>query len=242
MDRAALRVALQEDILRLEGFKSSAGITLDVGLSQLNNAFPNKTFPIGAVHEFISSRPEDDTATSGFIAGILSSVMGLQGVTVWISASRNIFAPALKHFGIEPHRIIFVDLNKEQHISWAMEEALKCGSLSAVVGELKELTFTTSRRLQLAVENSRVTGFVLRKNCKKITTTACVSRWRISSRPGIPIEDLPGVGFPCWKAELLKIKNGKPGAWDIAWMDGRFVAILPNHLSDLPKVPLEKTG
>lgn len=40
-----------------------------------------------------------------------------------------------------------------------MEEALKCGGLAAVVGEVQDISFTASRRLQLAVEQSGVTGF-----------------------------------------------------------------------------------
>ena len=35
---------------------------------------------------------------------------------------------------------------------WVIEEALKCEGLAAVIGEIKELSFTQSRRLQLAVE------------------------------------------------------------------------------------------
>ena len=41
---------------------------------------------------------------------------------------------------------------------WAIEEALKCDGLAAVIGEMKELSFTNSRRLQLAVEKSHVTN------------------------------------------------------------------------------------
>jgi len=41
-----------------------------------------------------------------------------------------------------------------------MEEALKCESLSAVIAETPEISFTVSRRLQLAVEQNRVTSFI----------------------------------------------------------------------------------
>ncbi|WP_148233512.1 ImuA family protein [Pseudopedobacter saltans] len=99
-----------------------------------------------------------------------------------------------------------------------MEEALKCKGLAAVVAELQELSFSQSRRLQLAVESSRVSGFVLRRDTRKINTTACVARWRISPQPSLLLEKgLPGVGFPQWQVELLKVKNGQPGSWNIAW-------------------------
>ena len=86
------------------------------------------------------------------------------GACIWISAARKIFPPGLKAFGIEPDRVIFVDLKREKDVLWATEEVLKCEGLAAVASEIRELSFTVSRRLQLAVEKSRVTGFILRDN------------------------------------------------------------------------------
>ncbi len=108
-----------------------------------------------------------------------------------------------------------------------MDEALKCSALSAVIGEMQEISFTGSRRLQLAVEQSQVTGFILRQNCRKPNTTACVSRWKITALPSLRkdfgmVDDMPGVGFPRWRVELLRMRNGRSGIWDIAWKDGRF--------------------
>jgi protein ImuA len=77
-----------------------------------------------------------------------------------VSTTRTIFSPALKTFGIKPRRIIFVDLYQYKECLWAVEETLKCDALTAVVGELGELNFAESRRLQLAVERSNVTGFI----------------------------------------------------------------------------------
>jgi protein ImuA len=104
-----------------------------------------------------------------------------------------------------------------------MEEGLKCPGLTAVIGELNELTFTESRRLQLAVEHSHTTGFIIRHNPQKINTTACVSRWKISSLISDTFDDLPGIGFPKWRVELLRMRNGKSGAWDLQWINGNFV-------------------
>jgi len=213
---------LQQDILRLQGFRSSVQAATDIGLGSIIHAFPNASFPVGAVHEFISPALEDHAATGGFVTGLLSSLAGIKGTLLWISAYRNLFPPALKNFGVEPDHVIFIDLQKEKQVLWAMEEALKCGALTAVVGELHEIDFTASRRLQLAVEQSQVTGFIIRRNLNKLNTTACISRWRISSLPSEAIDDLPGVGWPAWRVELLRIRNGKPGAWKVAWINGRF--------------------
>ncbi len=219
--------SLQSDILRMEGFKPSGSCSTDMGLGSIHEAFPNGIFPQGAVHEFLSGQPEDIAATSGFITGLLSPLMASAGTAMWISACRTIFPPALRMFGVQPDRIIFADLKKESDVLWAMEEALKCSALTAVVADLHDLSFTASRRLQLAVEQSMVTGFIIRRNVRKPGTTACVSRWKITSVPGDQIDDLPGLGFPQWKVELLRIRNGRTGVWDVRWMNGRFETIAP---------------
>jgi protein ImuA len=79
-------------------------------------------------------------------------------------SSKTIFPPGLKMFGIEPANIIFLELQKSKDILWVMEEALKCIGVAAVVGEISDLSFTLSRRLQLAVEQSGVMGFILRRS------------------------------------------------------------------------------
>jgi protein ImuA len=214
---------LQLDILRLQGFKPErSNNPLDAGLGPILRSFPNATFPLGAIHEFISKRKEDATATSGFVAGLIHDLMINSGTALWISSSRSLFPPALRAFGIQPDRFIFIDLKKERDVLWSMDEALKCGALSAVVGEVRNISFMESRRLQLAVEESRVTGFILRNHTGKENTTACTSRWSITSLPSEPIEHLPGIGFPTWGVDLLKVKNGKPGKWKIQWAHGKF--------------------
>jgi protein ImuA len=117
--------------------------------------------------------------------------------------------------------MIFIDLKREKDILWAMEEALKCEGLAAVIGEMNELDFTSSRRLQLVVEQSRVTGFILRRK-SGMNITACLTRWRITPVPSAPIDGMPGVGYPRWNVELIKVRNGKPGRWEIEWTNGSF--------------------
>lgn len=218
--------ALQSEILRLQGYKPASHTVVDLGLGPIATAFPNGSFPLGAVHEFLSVSTEGTAATSGFIAGLLSSILGAHGTAMWISPCRTLFPPALKPFGVQPDRIVFVDLKNEKDVLWAVEEALKCEALAAVVGEVKDMSFTASRRLQLAVEQSRVTGLIIRPDTKKLETTACVSRWKVTPLPSEPIDDLPGLGFPQWKLELLRVRNGKPGTWDMRWVVGRFKPVI----------------
>ncbi|HMJ68393.1 MAG TPA: hypothetical protein VK508_05845 [Cyclobacteriaceae bacterium] len=218
---------LQANILRLQGFRSVNSPTLDIGLGPIKEAFPNASFPLGCVHEFLSAQAEDGAATDGFIAALVNA-LGNGGPVLWISQARKIFPPALKSFGIEPDRFIFVDLQKEKDVIWAMDEALKCAALTAVVGEVKDISFTASRRLQLAVEQSHVTGFIIRNNKSKPGTTACVSRWKITSLPSESFDDLPGIGFPKWRVELMRVRNGRPGVWNVYLKENAFQFLTEN--------------
>jgi len=213
---------LRKDILQLQGLadkheKQEAAFSL----GPLDNAFPNRVFPLSAVHEFICKDIQSEAATAGFIAGLLSTITKSNGVILWISNRRSIYPPALNSFGIEPSHIIFIDLKSEQQVAWCIEEALKSNCLAAVVGEIAEISFTSSRRLQLAVEQSKVTGLLIRRNPKNLVT-ASVSRWAINSISSELPGNMPGVGFPRWEVELLKIRNGKPGSWNMEWKAGEF--------------------
>jgi protein ImuA len=220
--RREILASLKGELLSLQGFKHASKNVVDVGLGKVNEAFPNEVFPIGAVHEFMASAPEDLAASTGFIAGIVSALLHNQGVVLWIGLSHTLFPPAVKLFGIEPEHILVVNPKREKDVLWVIEEALKCEGLGAVVGEVASLNFTESRRLQLAVEKSRVTGFILLRTARKQGTTACVTRWQISHLPSSLPDDMPGVGFPRWRVELLKVRNGRPGTWQLEWADGAF--------------------
>jgi len=215
---------LRKDILLMQGFKPATGDMDDkTGLGFISNAFPNSRFPTGAIHEFFCSGMEEVSASSAFISGIASSFMKKGGIALWIASSQIIFPPALKLFGIDPDKVIFLHLPEKKKL-WAMEEALKCEGLCCVIAEVNELWFIESRRLQLATEHTKVTGFLIRRNPKNLSTT-CVTRWKIRPIESNKGSDLPGLGFPRWNVSLLKVRNGKPGSWQMEWRKKRFQLI-----------------
>jgi protein ImuA len=217
---------LRKDLLQWESYKPpAAGAGGLMGLGSVEAAFPNGIFPIGRVHELVCANAAQAAAAEGFIGGLLSVLMREGGICLWVGLSQSLFAPALKTFGIEPHRVVFLNLLHDRDVLWVMEEALKCTGLAAVVGEVSAVDFKQSRRLQLAVEQSHVTGFILRNASHKLGSTACAARWHIKPLPSASLEGLPGLGFPRWQVELLKVRNGHTGKWTIEWEDGKFVSI-----------------
>jgi protein ImuA len=232
---------LKRDILMLQGYRSPAAEENCVHLPLISQAFPNNNFPTGAIHEFICKGQGSMAASAGFIAGILAALMKNNGVTVWINPVRNLFPPALRSFWRLPEHFIFLDLPKEKQALWAMEEVLQCAGFTAVIGEIQQLDLTASRRLQLAAEKSGVTGFLLRRPATALNTIASIARWQLTALPSRLEDGLPGVGFPRWQVELLRVRNGRPGAWEVQWLQDCFkVETIATAI--LPEIIHRKTG
>lgn len=214
---------------------------LPIGLGKIEKCFPGGVFPRGTIHEFIAQAPEDAAASEGFIAAILSRLMENANSCVWVSRNRKLFPPALTAFGAPAQQIIFVDLNYTKEILWVTEEALKCDGLSCVIAEISDLDFAQSRRLQLATEKSKVTGIILRKQAKRVlSASACAARWQIFPYPSETIPGMPGVGYPRWEVNLIKVKNGEGGKFHIEWAEDRFSPFLIEKAE--PYLPTQQTG
>jgi Uncharacterized conserved protein len=242
-DKREVISRLKKNILLWQGCRPPEAQQEKIGLGAVEQAFPNGVFPIGSIHEFICMSREDAAASSGFISGLLSALMRHDGVCLWVSTSKMLFPPSVHSFGVEqPDHILFVRMNREDDVLWAMEEALKCSGIAAVIAEVHKFDFVQSRRLQLAVEKSRVTGFVLRHHPRTIDATACAARWRIRPLASNPEEGMPGVGFPRWEVELIKVRNGNPGKWQVEWVSGEFVPVVEQVHTPVFRQPDRKIG
>jgi protein ImuA len=238
--QADIIARLQQDILLLQGFKpASLRAVNNGGLSLIKEAFPNNCFPLGAIHEYVCSNPAEAAASAGFISAIVSSMITETGLLVWIGTKNTVFPHGLTMFGISPANVLFVDTSNEKEKLWVIKEALKCEALTAVIADIKEIGFTESRKFQLAVEQTGVTCFLLRQNIKN-TASCCHTRWQVKPvfEPG---NEIPGVGFTQWNVELQKVKNGKPGTWQLEWRAGRFKHVAKPQTQPV-QLPLRKVG
>lgn len=232
---------LQARIDAMQGLGNTLKEEAVSGLYPFADAFPGQVFPRGATHEFISYTKADAASTAAFITALAGKFMKEGGLCLWIGSGGKVFPAGLKPFGLEPDRVVFVDPPSVQLALWAFEEALKCKALSAVVGEIRELGFTESRRLQLAVERSGVSGFIHRHCPQLVNPVACTTRWEVRSLPGMAGDALPGVDFNYWDVRLLKVRNGKPHSWQVRWSDRDFVRMEERH-SNLSWLPGRNAG
>ncbi|HVU94493.1 MAG TPA: hypothetical protein VHE34_04680 [Puia sp.] len=235
--------ALRQEILLVEGYKTPEAGSPDIPVGPLADAFPNRRFPTGKLHEFLAPTLQKAAASGGFVATLVGALMARGGDCIWIAKRRRIYPPGLAAYGVPADRVVFCDISREKQLLWAAEEALQCNGIAAVVAEVPDISYVNSLRLQLAIEDSRVTGFLLRHTSRIPAPIASTARWRVSpARSRTPIPGLNRVGYPRWRVQLERVRNGKPGIWELEWVAGRIVSAAEQQVAtQLESVHL-KTG
>lgn len=211
---------LRDRIRRIEGVGQAAGHpVLPLGMDPVDRVLPEGGLPLAGVHEV-----RGDGAATGFCAGLLARMHAMDGRPVlWLERGNDLYMPGLSRFGLKAGSVLTVSgISRDADMLWAIEEALGCGALSAVVGEIRAADFTASRRLQLAAEAGGVTCLLLGENGRGGAATA-LSRWQVTSMPSLP--DGAGVGWPCWRVALSRCRNGRPAAWTVVWSPKGWTAI-----------------
>ncbi|MEI6559768.1 MAG: hypothetical protein WCO00_15295 [Rhodospirillaceae bacterium] len=223
--KAALLAELRQRVARLEGGsgRDRTGV-LALGVPELDGHLPGGGLARGCLHEIAGTAPGDDGAAIGFAALVLSRLAGATGRVIWLTRRQDLYPPGLAAFGLTPEPLILVTVRRDPEALWAMEEALRCPRLAAVLGEVDVVDLVASRRLQLAAERGGVTGLLLRPPAPRPTASAATTRWRLAAATGAA-PPLPGLGPPRWRADLVRCRGGRPGCWLLDWRDGRLALI-----------------
>lgn len=118
--------------------------------------------------------------------------------------------------------VLYVTVGRPVDVLRAMEEGASCQDLAAVIGEIhgapKALDFVATKRLKLRAESACVPVFLLRSENGGLS--AARSRWRVAPlASAVNLHDPSAPGMPRWRLEVLRARDGRPGAW-IASHDG----------------------
>jgi len=233
MRDAQLLASLRAEIAAIEGV-GAPHASLPFGIEAIDRHLPAGGIATGALHEVAGSAElADDAAATVFLAGILARS---EGPVFWCLRWRDLFAPALHLAGLHPDRIIFVEAGSDTHVLTAMEECLRHPGLGGVVGEVKAVTLTASRRLQLAAEQSGVPAFLFRRGSRedaKGQGSAAVTRWRVRASPSERL-GIPSLGRPRWTIALERARGGEAHLWTVEGCDAQGRIALPAALVDRP--------
>ena len=222
--KSALLAELRQRIGRLEGGCGDGAAVRTLGVPEIDAILPGGGLALGCLHEVAGAAPGDDGAAIGFAALLLSRISGEPGRILWLSQRRDLYPPGLAALGLAPEPLILVMARYDREVLWAMEEALRCPGLAAVLGEVREIDLVASRRLQLAAEKHGAAALLLRPPAPPPGASAAVTRWRLAGAAGAN-DDPAGLGTPRWWVELARSRSGRSGRWLLEWREGRLSEI-----------------
>lgn len=244
------RIALIERSLPPE--MRQGALSMDWGIAAIDRHLPGGGLLLGSVHEFAGAGLdlEEASLAAGVSARLLGRAQAARGgEALWVARQRDLYARALPGSGCDPARLLHLRTRRNEDTLWALEEALRCRGLVAVIGEVGPLDLTQSRRLQLAAEKSGVPALIIRRGTGRDARNwatqpiAAQTRWRIHPAPSIGIETAqqPLPGFARWKIELWRCRGGRPGNWLIeeqehGWREATLPLPLAAALADRPLV------
>lgn len=218
----ALRT-LRRTVANLEPF---AGIPaermLELGIPALDSALGGG-LSHRALHEIYPAAPIHFGAVSGFALS-LALLSDKAKATLWIQsdfAGRETgfpYGPGLDLFGLGRERLLILHVPRAIDALFAMEEALKCRALGAIVTELTDdgsADLTATRRLSLAARDGSTLGLLLR-HCAPLETSAAATRFEIAAAPSRG-DGFGGLGVTTFLLTLVKNRRGPCGRWTISW-------------------------
>jgi protein ImuA len=213
---------------------------LPFGIESIDARLAGGGLAVAALHEMTGATPVlgDDAAATLFVAGIAGRRTGAKGTVLWAFSRRDLFAPGLALAGLSPDRIIYAECGRDEEVLAVMEEGLRHRGLAAVVGEVGRAQMASTRRLQLAAEESGTTGLMLKRwkgsgGDPLALPSAAATRWRIACAPSSPLP-VEGIGRPRWRLSLVRQRGGEPHDWMMESCDATGCLALPAELGDRP--------
>jgi protein ImuA len=187
---------------------------------------------LGALHEIVAAHSSARAAASGFAFALAARFAGAaakaKAKIIWIieaKAKREtgaLYGPGLALFGVDPARLVLVETRDAQESLWAMEEALKCRSPAAVIGEIwglaKIYDLAASRRLVLAARKSGTPGLLIAAGLAgeaEHLSSGAGTRFEIGPSASLHLPSaggrLPLPGKTVWAVRLVKARAGPQG-------------------------------
>lgn len=202
--------------------------------------------PPGHVHDIFADAPTEAGAALGFALAQARSLRREGRPGLLIAQLRGEaqelglpYGAGFIGFGLAAEAVTLVRAESITELLWALEEALACRAVAAVVADLarphRALDFTASRRLALRCAASGGTVFLTRYGRERAASAARY-RWRVTPRPSRAAPwDARAPGGPRWQITLEKGRLGppRPGAPEgatylVDWTENGFVLAEPN--------------
>ncbi|NNF15584.1 MAG: translesion DNA synthesis-associated protein ImuA [Gammaproteobacteria bacterium] len=154
------------------------------GHAVLDQFLPGGGWPRAALTEILIDKPGSGELQLVMPALARLSADGAKDQHRWVSWIAPPFvpyAPALADGGIKLSRMLIVHAKKGMDVLWAAEQALRCGTCSAVLLWASKADAQSLRRLQLAAEEGDSWGIVFRDAAARRQHSPAAVRLRLLS-------------------------------------------------------------
>jgi protein ImuA len=212
----------------------------EAGAGREPDAVPFLSPMPGLLHEIHTDEARNAAAALGFGFGLARLVqtperpalLFLQRVFAGQETGLP-YARGLLSFGIDPAGLVIVRVETLAELLWAMEEALACRPVAAVLADLGGTAhgpdFSASRRLSLRAAEGGGTALLLRSGTGR-EASAARRRWHIApAGSGADPFDSLAPGQPRWRVRLEKglpeLKDDRD--WLVGWTKNGF-----EHIAD----------
>jgi protein ImuA len=205
------------------------GRLVSFGVASLDQALAGG-LACAALHEIGPAAPLQGGAATGFAMALAARTLGGRSQAVWIQPDFTVieagalYGPGLDLMGLPMGRLVILRVPRPRDALWAMEEALKCRAVGAVVAELarEEADLTATRRLALAARAGGGLGLILHPNVASDSLPFCnhpttaMTRWEVASARG-ERDRFGGLGPTTFALSLVKNRRGRTGQWRLSW-------------------------
>lgn len=232
-DRAEEIGFLRRAIAQIEGASGQGRIAPEARVKLGADAGPSFSLdiafggglPTGALYEVVPACASDMATATGFALTLAARFSRVRaGAIVWIGQDFAAYecavpyGPGLAAHGLDPDRLILVNVATTRDLVWAMEEALKCPACAAVIGEFwssrPPAELVASLRLLRAARSSGASGLLLVHQdidfAYQIFSRLEVGRVPVRPPPG---RRKPLPVCPIWVVRVLKAA-GRSGGLD----------------------------
>ncbi|MEN8176701.1 MAG: translesion DNA synthesis-associated protein ImuA, partial [Pseudomonadota bacterium] len=156
----SLAALLQERRDLWRGGQDVAGMPAGIpsGYAQLDALLPGGGWPRAALTELLV-----DTAGQGELELLMPALARVSREQRWIALVAPPwipYAPGLAGHGVRLERLVWIRPGTDKDSLWSLEQALRGGACSAVLGWPQRLETGRLRRLQLAAERGDSSGFL----------------------------------------------------------------------------------
>lgn len=192
------------------GFKGSGSDGIGSGFPALDAELVDCGWPPAGLTELLCAAP--GIGELRLVSPALASLCATEDrLITWVAPPFVPYAPALQAAGIDLAKVLLVHPDSHGEALWALEQALRTGACSAVLGWLSEprLKFAELRRLQFAARQGGTWGSLFRPADAVGEPSAAELRLRLEPRHcGLRVDIVKRRGG--WPLPGIELTLGDP--------------------------------